>query len=170
MKALKVLFYGIWLFAIAILQPTLISAISIFGVAPDLFLVFVVAAAMLRGKRAGAICGVSSGLVFDLLIGRMIGVNAILFMYAGLFAGLVCEKFISGTGSVAGAVIVFAISLLCGIIYYIAYNMVWGDIGFWTALIRIVIPESIYSAILCFVVFRPIEKSFKLITGRYGLR
>ncbi len=170
MRILRVLFYAIWLFIIAVLQPTLIGAISVFGISPNLFLIFITIAAILKGKRTGAICGIIFGLVFDLIIGRMIGVNAILYMYAGLFAGLLCERFISGTGCVTGAMIVFVISLVCGIVYYIVYNMVWGDIGFWLALIRIIIPEAVYSAVLCFVVYRPIEKSFGLIKNRYGLQ
>lgn len=169
MKVLNVLFYAIWLFAIAVLQPTLISSISIFGIGPNLFLVFIVAAAMIKGKKTGAVCGFVYGIAFDLIIGRMIGVNALIYMYAGLFAGILCERFISGTGSIAGVVIVFAISMLCGIIYYIAYNMVWGDLGFWMALTRVIILESLYSAVLCFIIYRLIEKSFGLINRRYGI-
>ncbi len=169
MKFINILFYAIWLFLIAVLQPTLISSIGIFGIAPNLFLVFIVAAAMIKGKKTGAVCGFVYGLVFDLLVGRMIGVNALLYMYAGLFAGLLCERFISGTGCVVAAVLVFAISLVCGTIYYIVYNMVWGDMGFWLAIGRVILPEAVYSAILGFVVYRPTEKSFGLIAGRYGI-
>ena len=169
MKVINVLFYAIWLFVIAVLQPTLISSISVFGIAPNLFLVFVLVAAMIKGKKTGAVCGFVYGLVFDFIIGRMIGVNALLYMYAGLFAGLLCERFISGTGSVAATVIVFAISMISGIVYYIAYNMVWGGLGFWLAFTRVIILESLYSSVLCFVIYRLIEKSFGLINRRYGI-
>lgn len=169
MKFIKILFYVLWLFLIAVLQPTLIRSIGIFGISPNLFLVFIVAASMIKGKKTGAICGFVYGLVFDLLIGRMIGVNALLYMYAGLFAGLLCERFIRGTGCAVAAVLVFAISLICGIIYYVVYNMVWGDMGFWLAIIRVVLPECVYSAILSFVIYRPTEKSFDLIAVRYGI-
>ncbi len=169
MKFLNLLFYVIWLFLIAVLQPTLIYAIEIMSITPNLFLIFVICTAMTRGKKTGAICGAVFGLVFDLLTGRMIGVNSILYMYAGLFAGLLCERFISGSGSTVAAALVFVMSLLCGLLYYIAYSMAWGDIGFFIALVRVILPESIYCAILGFVLYLPIVKSFGLIKRGYGV-
>lgn len=163
MKKFKILFYIIWLLIIALFQPTLVQWIGIFGVSPDLFLIFVICAAMLRGMWDGAICGFVFGLTLDMIIGRMIGMNAILYMYAGLMTGVLNERYISSNSATTDAVFVFANSLLCGILYFAAYKMVWGDLGFITAFLKTILPKAVYSAVVAFVLFIPMRKSFGLI-------
>ena len=169
MKILNIIFYAVWLLIAALLQPTVMRWIEIFGTSPNIFLIFVIAAALICGKKAGAVCGLVFGLTLDMLVGRMIGVNALIFLYAGFFVGILCERFISGPGSLTAAVIIFAMSLLGGIVYYIAYSMVWGDIGFWGALFRVVLPEALYTGVLGLLLFVPIRKSFRLIQKRESM-
>ena len=66
-------------------------------------------------------------------------------------------------GATADAVFVFANSLLCGILYFAAYKMVWGDLRFVTAFIKTILPKALYSAAAAFVLFIPMRKSFGLI-------
>ncbi len=169
MKILNIIFYAVWLLIAALLQPTVMRWIAIFGIGPNIFLIFVIATALICGKKAGAVCGLVFGLTLDMLVGRMIGVNALVFLYAGFFVGILCERFISGTGTLAAAVIMLSMSILCGIAYYIAYSMVWGDIGFFKALFRVVLPEALYTGVLGLLLFAPIRKSFRLIRRRDSL-
>lgn len=170
MKILNIIFYAVWLLIAAVLQPTVMRWIEIFGTSPNVFLIFVISAALIRGKKSGAICGLVFGLTLDMIVGRMIGVNALIFMYAGFFVGILCERFISGTGILTAAVIMLSMSLLCGIVYYIAYSMVWGDIGFWRALFRVILPEALYTGVLGLLLFVPIRKSFRIIQKRDRMR
>lgn len=166
MKAVNIIFYAVWLLLLAIFQPTLIQWIGVFGISPNTFLIFVVAVAFLRGKREAAICGAVFGLAFDLLVGRLVGLSGILFMYIGFGIGAVLENFLSSTGGAAAAIVTFAASLVYTFIYYIAYSMVWGDMSFATALIKVIMPESLYNAVFGFVLFFPIRKSFGVIPKR----
>lgn len=170
MKILNIIFYAVWLLIAALLQPTVMRWIGIFGTSPNIFLIFVIATALIRGKEAGAVCGLIFGLALDMLVGRMIGVNALIFLYAGFFAGILCERFISGSGVVTAAVITLSASVLCGVTYYIAYSMIWGDIGFWRALFRVILPESLYTGVISLILFAPMRKSFQLIQKRDGIR
>lgn len=163
MKKFTILFYLVWLLIIAVFQPTVVSWIRIFGVSPDLFLIFVICAAMLRGMWDGAICGFVFGLTLDMIIGRMIGMNAILYMYVGLATGMLNERYISSDSATTDAVFVFANALLCGILYFAAYKMVWGNLRFVTAFIKTILPKAVYSAAAAFVLFIPMRKSFGLI-------
>ena len=169
MKVLNIIFYTVWLLLIAILQPTVMQWIGIFGISPNIFLIFVIATALSCGKKAGAVCGLVFGFTLDMLVGRMIGVNALIFMYMGFFVGILCERFISGTESLTAGVIILAISALCGLLYYIAYSMLWGDIGFFKALFRVILPEALYTAVIGILLFTPIRKSFRLIQKRESM-
>ncbi len=165
MKAKNIIFYAVWLFILTIFQPTLIQWIALWGISPNMFLIFVIVTGFLKGKKAGAICGAVFGLVFDLLVGRLIGISGILFMYIGFGVGIVTERFLSSTGSVAAAVLTFGLALLYAVGYYIAYSMSIGDMGLFYAVIRIILPECLYTAILSLVLFLPIRKSFAIISN-----
>lgn len=160
------MFYAVWLTVITTLQPTLFSALKIFGIAPNIFLLFVIAAAFIRGKTEGAVCGAVFGLVFDLLAGRLIGVNILIFMYAGYCVGMIKERYIGGAGAITFGVIAAIVSLVCSICYYAVYSMAVSDIGFFAALIRIILPEAVYTALIGVILFIPTEKSFKLISDK----
>lgn len=166
MKKFTVVFYLVWLLIISVLQPTVMGWIEIFGITPDMFLIFVVCAGLLRGMWDGAICGFVFGLVLDLIIGRMIGLNAALYMYAGLITGVLKDKYINSDSAVTNGVFVLGSTLVCGLLHFIAYNMAWDNIGFFMALIRIIIPKAIYTAAISFILYVPMKKSFDLIKER----
>ena len=165
MKKRNVIFYLVWLIVLVIFQPTLMQGIRILGVSPDMFLVFVVCAGLLRGRGDGAVIGFIFGLVFDLLVGEFIGISAILYMYIGLSAGIIKERFVSDRLFVAVLVIASS-ALVYGIIYYIVYYIGFKDLGFGTALLRTVLPKTLYTALAGFILFVPIRKSFKLIEDK----
>ncbi|MGI5880855.1 MAG: rod shape-determining protein MreD [Syntrophomonadaceae bacterium] len=58
-------------------QSTLFSFYSIRGTIPDLVLMFVVFFALINGERPGTIYGFLCGLLEDLYMGRLIGLNAL---------------------------------------------------------------------------------------------
>ncbi|MBO5364758.1 MAG: rod shape-determining protein MreD, partial [Clostridia bacterium] len=62
---MQILFYLIWLMLLTVLQSTVARGIDIWGIAPNLFLSFVVLAGFSRGRMEGAICGAVFGLVYD---------------------------------------------------------------------------------------------------------
>lgn len=166
MRVKNIIFYTLWLFVLAIFQPTLIRWIGFWGISPNIFLIFVIATGFLRGKKDGAICGAVFGLVFDLLVGRLIGMSGILFMYIGFGVGIIAERFLSSTGSAAVAVVTFGAALVYSVGYYIAYSMSLGDMGLIRAVIRIILPECLYTALLSLALFIPIRKSFTIISKR----
>ena len=166
MKKNEIIFYAVWLLVLTILQPTVMQWIEIWGISPNAYLVFVIITAFLRGKEEGAVCGAIFGLIFDFAVGRLIGISGIVFMYIGFAAGYAEERFLSNSGAVASAIVTFALALFYGIVYYIAYNATWGDIGFLRGIFRIVVLESLYTGLLSFVLYVPIKKSFSLISRR----
>ena len=74
------------------LQSTLIPALSIGGVRPDLVLVVVVSAALTSGRETGVLCGVFGGVLQDLLSAGPFGVNTLAKMLVGLCVGCYARK------------------------------------------------------------------------------
>ena len=68
-------------------QSTLFSFYSIRGTIPDLVLMFVVFFALINGERQGIIYGFLCGLLEDLYMGRLIGLNALCKAIVGYSLG-----------------------------------------------------------------------------------
>lgn len=160
---MRILFYLVWLILLSILQPTLVRGIEIWGIAPNLFLCFVVLIGCFRGTAEGAVCGIVFGLVYDFLVGRMIGVNSLIYLYLGLGAGLLEAKFFSNGKQLVGCLGAVAGTLVAGLLYYLSRKAVGGDIGFATAMFRITLIEAVYNGVIAFLLVYPLRLTMKMI-------
>jgi len=75
------------LFAVAIVQVSLLSAVSVGGGHPDLLLVTLVAVALLRGSIFGALGGFFGGLVVDVATLVTLGLTSLLLTAGGYWIG-----------------------------------------------------------------------------------
>ncbi|MBO8168776.1 MAG: rod shape-determining protein MreD [Thermoanaerobacteraceae bacterium] len=71
-----------------VMESTVLESLKIFGVKPDLVLVWVVLLALVWGPRRGAVVGFLFGFVEDLFFAKYIGVNALVKMAVGFIIGL----------------------------------------------------------------------------------
>jgi len=95
------------------------------------------------------------------LIGRMIGVNAMLYLYLGVGAGLLGSRFFGGGKKLAITLSAGAGTLLTAIVYYLARKAVYGDISFVTAVFRIGFLEAVYHMLAAFLLSFAVAKSMK---------
>lgn len=73
---------------VGLLQATLVSRVSIWGVFPDLPLLLVVSWGLLRGSRQGLLWGFVAGIIVDLFSGAPFGAATVPLMAVGFIAGL----------------------------------------------------------------------------------
>lgn len=66
------------------LQCTLFaSTLSVAGITPNLILMFTCIVGYMRGRASGIFTGFFSGLLVDIMAGKIIGFTALLYMLAG---------------------------------------------------------------------------------------
>ena len=87
-----ILAYTACIILIILLQTTLLGYFEIFNVKPNLMIIFIVAVALLRGNIEGAAVGFFTGLIQDMLAGRVLGFYALLGFYLGLCVGSVNKR------------------------------------------------------------------------------
>ena len=74
---------------VVLLQWLVFQRLGLWGVVPDVVLLFVTLVALKRGRLAGAVAGFSAGLAMDLLTNpAMFGVNALVKTLVGYVVGL----------------------------------------------------------------------------------
>lgn len=89
---MAVLLYGGLLAAVLVLQSTILASMSVFDVKPDLILILVVVYAVYKGPVFGGVLGFVGGLLLDLYVGQMIGLQAFSKLLVGLGVGFSVEK------------------------------------------------------------------------------
>jgi rod shape-determining protein MreD len=78
---------AVLLFVAAVAQVSIFSQIDVFGAAPDLLLVTLVAISLLRGSVAGAIGGFFAGLIVDTASLGTLGLTSLVLTLAGFWIG-----------------------------------------------------------------------------------
>jgi rod shape-determining protein MreD len=78
---------AVLLFVAAVMQVSVFSEIDVFGAAPDLLLVTLVAVSLLRGSVAGAVGGFFAGLIVDTASLGTLGLTSLVLTLAGFWIG-----------------------------------------------------------------------------------
>jgi rod shape-determining protein MreD len=78
-------------FVAVVIQESLISQISIFGVSADITPLVVMSVGLLSGSMAGAVAGFSIGLLVDMALVQTLGVTSLLYIAIGYWSGRLRE-------------------------------------------------------------------------------
>lgn len=110
------------------LQVSIFSSLSVRGVVPDLALLVVIAAALVRGPDYAALVGFAAGLVLDLAppADATAGRWALAFVVVGYLTGLARQ---AGDLSIVGTLVLVAAGAFIGTSIYALSGLVLGDPG-----------------------------------------
>lgn len=135
-----------------VLQSTLLDHIAIYNIKPSLIVITTISYALIRGKEEGAIYGLFTGLLMDVMSGKVLGLFAIMGMFLGLIIGSLNKKLYNENYIIAfmlTAVGTFSYSLLFHVVSYfmgLRTEILWYIIG-------IVIPETVYNTALSLIIY-----------------
>lgn len=126
-----------------VVQTTLGKYIDVFSVMPNLVFVFAVCYSMFNFPvRSAVLCAVA-GLLMDIYSCRIIGTNALMYMYIGLLVSLFGSSLMKKSiWAVALGVII--VSAVYQSVYFVVRYMLGGSGGFLYALVRIILPGAVY--------------------------
>lgn len=136
-----------------ILESTLFQFTRIFGIKPDFTIVLIVAYSILRGKNYGIFIGITSGIIIDLMYGKVIGVNGLAYMLTGFLIGQFYDSvfkdsyFPAIVFNIAAVIVYQHIFLL--ISYFTKVDVVYTD-----ALLKVIIPQAIYNGVVGGILYR----------------
>lgn len=148
------------LVVVAILQTTVISHLTLWGVFADLPLLVVVGWSLLRGAREGVVWGFVGGLVVDLLSGAPFGAATLALMAVGFLSGL-GEATVFRTHVALPLVTVFLATILYDMIFLLVVQVSGQTVAWWSSLFRIILPSAALNALLTPVVFGTIRWLYK---------
>lgn len=136
-----------------IIQSTILSRFSLFGVHANLSIPIVVALAIGFGAYTGGFSGLIIGLIEDVLFSPVIGMRALIYFVLGFLIGG-SEAGINKEDIRSGIIFTIIGTFLYLIGYYIISFMIGVKISFKEYLLGPVFIEMIYNSILYIFVFK----------------
>lgn len=143
-----------------IFQATLFQWIGIYGVVPNTALILVISFSIYSGKSRGAAIGFSIGILQDVIFGRTIGLNALIFMIIGYLVGFMDQKIFKDS-----LLIPFTLTILTTIFYETMNLLLVFLLGYRIELLNIIkkvlIIEVAYNSIVSLVIYYYVSKLYR---------
>ncbi|WP_278287103.1 rod shape-determining protein MreD [Clostridium aceticum] len=149
-----------------VLQPALLPYISIYNVIPNTSLILVVCFSINSKKNRGALIGGTIGILQDIIFGKMIGINALIYMLIGYFINLINKNIFKENLAIPfvftslATIFYYIVGLL--LVYFLGYNL-----QFFSIFRNMFIVEIIYNSIFSLLVYFYVSKIFKTKKTRY---
>ncbi len=144
------------------LQSTLLEYIEIFSVRPNLLIVLTVIVALLRSPVESAVMGLFLGLAMDILMGKILGWNGLLFMLITIPISLVNEKLYREKVLVL-LTFTFTSTVLIETLFFLIMYL-FKDLSYFPkAFVSIILIEAIYNSILILPLFKPISGVYTIL-------
>lgn len=140
-----------------ILQSTILPYFEILGKVPNTGLIIVVIIALAKGKYYGGLLGMLIGFLQDILFSTTIGVNAIIYFFAGFIIGYVEDTFAKDS---LINVIIFTVlgTIYYNIFYSLQMYFLNRHIRFIEAVQSVFSFEVIYNCIVAIILYKLFHK------------
>lgn len=149
----KILTFTAVIYGASLLQSTVVDYIEIFGVKPNLLLIVTISAALMRTDLNAAFIGLGCGLAMDVLIGKALGWYGIIFFLVCFFIGMINTKLYKDNPLIP-IFFIFTSSMVMETLYYSIYYFLRGYEDFIFIFTNLILPESVYNALLAFPIYK----------------
>lgn len=136
-----------------ILQTTLMPAISLANVCPNLILIVIAYIGYINGRTYGMFMGLIVGLLYDCQYATIIGLYGLLYMSIGYLSGI-CHKIYFREDYTLPVFLVSINSLLFGCSIYVCEFLLRSRLEFKYYFINVILPEAIYTVLLSIIVYK----------------
>ncbi len=136
-----------------LLQCTIFKTLSIGSISPNLMVIVTSSFGFMEGKKEGLWVGFFCGLLEDIFYGRLLGMHAMIYMYIGYANGYFNHIFYGE--DIKLPIFLIAVSeLVYGLGNYVIMFMMRSRFAFTYYLIRIILPELLYTIVATLIFYR----------------
>ncbi|MBE5955624.1 MAG: rod shape-determining protein MreD [Lachnospiraceae bacterium] len=141
---IRIIVYACIIIGSFTLQTSVFHFFSLANITPNFMLITVVAAGMMRGRKAGIAVGFFSGLLLDIFFGEFLGVYAFIYMMIGFINGFFNHMFYAEE-AVFPIAMVAANDLVYGIVIYFFFYLMRSKWNFFIYFKSVILPELVYT-------------------------
>ncbi len=136
-----------------IIQSTLLQYFRIFGIIPNTSLIIIIVFSILWGKNKGAIIGFSVGIMQDILLGNLLGANALIYMLIGYTVGIY-ERKIFKDSYLTPIFFTSIATVTYHLMFYILMYMMHNKISLAVLFKNVIWLETIYNAGISLFIYK----------------
>ena len=136
-----------------LLQSTIFKTLSIGSISPNLMVIVTSSFGFMTGKKDGLWVGFFCGLLEDIFYGRLMGMHAMIYMYIGYANGYFNHIFY-GEDIKLPIFLISVSELVYGLGTYVIMFMMRSRFAFSYYMIRIILPELLYTIAITLVFYR----------------
>ena len=149
---MKIIAYTILIFFAVLIQSSLGTSISIYGVKPNITIALIVIVGLMRGNIEGAVVGFFCGLMQDSVSGTLIGFYALLGLYLGFGIGSINKKLYRENILIA-IFLTFVSTVVYEYLAYVLSTFLKAPLGFIYPMTKVILPEAIYNSVISIFIF-----------------
>lgn len=142
------------LITLFVLQGTFFQTFNFGGSVPNLLIVLVVSAGLMRGEKAGILTGFFAGILVDIFSGSgaAIGLYALIYMYIGYANGSFSKIFFPEDIKLPIVMIIVS-DIFYGLLVYILMFLLQGktDMGYYFK--HVILPETVYTIFITILLY-----------------
>lgn len=139
-------------FILYYLQVNLFSAFTIFGISPNLIVMYILFIGLFANQTAGITFGVIFGMIIDLASGSPVGITAFMLCVIG-YLGSYFDKNFSKENKLTIILMVAGATIIYEIGYYLLRSFVLDFNREYLNLARITSIETLYNVLLCIIIY-----------------
>ena len=139
------------------LQVNLFPNITIAGIMPSLFVIYVLFIGLFYSRAAGIAYGIVFGLLIDLFIGRKVGISAIMLGLIGLIGG-VFDKNFSKESRLTIMIMVVVSTIIYEMGSYLIGHFIYDYTLEMISFMKILLVEGLYNVIITIILY-PLMKN-----------
>ena len=153
-------------FIIYFLQANFFSWFTIFGIKPNLFIIYILFIGLFGNRGMGIIYGSITGIFLDLLFEEKIGVNLIALSLIGIIATIFDKNF-SKDSRITIMFMVFGTTIIFEVITYFINYIIYSINVEILSFIKILVVEVIYNILVTIIMYPAIQKFGYYIENEY---
>ena len=136
-----------------LIQSTMIRILPLGGVAPNLLIILTSSFGFMRGKKDGMFIGFISGLIIDVLFGKIFGFYALIYMLIGYLNGFFASIFYPEDVKLPMFLITSSELVYCFMIYVFRF-LIQGKLRFGYYFVHVILPEIVYTIFVTIIVYK----------------
>ncbi len=136
-----------------LIQSTMIRILPIGGVAPNLLIILTSSFGFMRGKKDGMFIGFISGMIIDVLFGKIFGFYALIYMLIGYLNGFFASIFYPEDVKLPMFLITSSELVYCFMIYVFRF-LIQGKLRFGYYFVHVILPEIVYTIFVTIIVYK----------------
>jgi len=149
---IRIIVYACIIIGSFTLQTSVFHFFSLANITPNFMLITVVAAGMMRGRKAGIAVGFFSGLLLDIFFGEILGLYAFIYMMFGFINGFFNHMFYADE-AVFPIAMIAANDLVYGIVIYFFFYLMRSKWNFLIYVKSVILPELVYTLLASLVFY-----------------